>query len=79
MGMGDQKERYVPKHPAIRCDVTGKMFHVLAVRECPNRHVIARYGTGGVAHVNMYSCRKCVFGIKYEQHGGVGCGYGLGL
>ena len=79
MGMGDKKERYVPYHPSVRCDVTGKMFHSMAIRECPNRHVIARYGTGGVAHVNMYSCRKCVFGVKHKFFGGVSCGYGLGL
>lgn len=79
MGMGDKKEPYVPPYTKLRCDVTEKMFPQIAVRECPNPKVIARYGTGGIARVCVYVCRKCVFCIKHERHGGVGCGYGLGL
>ena len=79
MGMGDRKEHYVPPYTKVRCDVTEKTFPQIMVRECPNRRVIARYGTGGIARVCMYVCKKCVFCIKYEHFGGVGCGYGLEL
>ena len=59
----------------VRCDVTGKMWTPGAVRECPEPHVRARYGVGGIAHVCVYVCRKCKYVKTYPYHGGVGCGY----
>lgn len=56
-------------------DVIGRNFADSMVRSCPEPHVIKRYGTGGVAHVSVYTCRKCKYRKEYELHGGVSCTY----
>ena len=56
-------------------DVIGRNFADGMVRSCPEPHVIKRYGTGGVAHVSVYTCRKCKYRKEYELHGGVSCTY----
>lgn len=78
MGMGDKKIPYTPKFEPIRDDVNGLMFSPGAVRECPEPHVIKRYGVGGVANVSLYTCKKCKYAKTYKFHGGVSCGYELG-
>ena len=62
---------YTPK----RDDVNGKYFTPGCVRSCPHPKVINKYGTGGVAMVSVYTCRKCQYVKKYPFHGGVGCEY----
>ena len=57
----------------VRCDVTGYSFSAVAVRECPEPNVIARYGSGGVAHVCVYVCRKCRNAVRYPFFGGLSC------
>lgn len=59
----------------MRDDVIGKEFCEISVRKCPEPHVIKRYGTGGVAHVSVWTCRRCRYVKTYKWHGGVGCGY----
>ena len=56
-------------------DVIGKTFSDGCVRSCPHPKVIAKYGTGGVANVSVYTCRKCRYVIKEQMIGGVRCGY----
>ena len=73
MGMGDVKEPYVPRYGSVRCDVSGLMFASCMVRDCKDPAVIKRYGTGGVAKVSVYVCRKCRHAIHYKFHGGLGC------
>lgn len=75
MGMGDRKAPYTPSYEPVRDDVLGKMFSPCAVRNCPEPHVIKRYGVGGVANVSVWTCRKCKYVKTYKWHGGVGCGY----
>ena len=75
MGMGDRKIPYVPKYQPVRDDVIGKMFSSSLVRECPEPHVIAKYGVGGVANVSYWTCVKCKYVQTYPYHGGVSCGY----
>lgn len=77
MGMGDKKLPYTPSYSPIRCDVSGHMFAPCAVRSCPEPHVIERYGTGGVANVSIYVCRKCKYGVADKFCGAMECGYGL--
>ena len=77
MGMGDKKEPYTPKYEPIRDDVIGKRFSPCAMRSCPEPHVLAKYGVGGVANVSVYTCRKCKHQVLFKYHGGVKCGYGL--
>lgn len=59
----------------IRDDVLGLSFYAGCVRSCPEPHVINRYGVGGVAHVSVWTCRRCKYRKEYKFHGGVGCGY----
>lgn len=79
MGMGDKKIPYVPHYESILCDVTLRRFNTRMVRQCPEPHVKARYGTGGVVNVCLYVCKKCLHGIKYKDHGGIGCGLEQGI
>lgn len=75
MGMGDKPKAFSPHHNAVRDDVIGKAFSDCLMRSCPEPHVIKRYGTGGVANVSVYVCRKCRYRKEYELHGGVSCTY----
>ena len=77
MGMGDKPIPFVPKREPVRDDVIGKTFTSGAVRNCPEPHVISRFGVGGVCNVSVYTCRKCRYVKKYPLHGGVSCSYGL--
>lgn len=78
MGMGDRRPAFEPSYEPIRDDVAGKMFSPGSIRQCPEPHVIKRFGVGGIANVSVYTCRKCKFHKDYQHHGGVGCTYGLG-
>ena len=60
---------------AKRDDVNGKLFSLGCVRSCPHPDVIKKYGTGGVANVSVYTCKKCRYVKKFPMHGGVGCEY----
>ena len=75
--MGDRKAPYTPKYEPIRDDVIGKVFAACSVRQCPEPHVIARYGLGGIANVSVWTCKKCRYVIKTPFCGALGCGYGL--
>ena len=77
MGMGDKKQPFTPKYEPIIDDVIGKAFAPCCVRECPEPHVIDRYGIGGVAHVSIYTCRKCKYKVTTPFCGALGCSYGL--
>ena len=79
MGMGDKKIPYRPKYEPIRDDVNGNLYSPVSVRSCPEPHVIARYGTGGVANVSVWTCKKCKYRREYEFFGGLGCNYGVEL
>lgn len=76
MGMGDKKRPYEPTYGKVLDVVLNLYFAECAVRECPHPSVIKRYGTGGVANVSLYVCKKCKFKETYEGYGGVGCTYG---
>lgn len=73
MGMGDKPKVFSPFYKSVRDDVTGKYFSDTMVRSCPEPHVIAKYGIGGVANVSVYTCRKCKYRKEYKFHGGVSC------
>ena len=75
MGMGDKKETFAPSYKTIRDDVNGFSFAPCCMQSCPHPNVISKYGVGGVAHVSIYTCRKCKFVIKEKLFGGVRCGY----
>lgn len=75
MGMGDKKPLFEPDYKPVRCDVTGLMFYPGVVRDCPEPHVIARYGIGGKSKVSVWICRKCRYRREYKWHGGVSCAY----
>lgn len=75
MGMGDAKKPFNPFYKTVRDDVLGKYFAECLVRSCPHPSVIARYGTGGVVNVSVYTCRKCKYKKEYQFHGGVSCTY----
>ena len=75
MGMGDKQKAFSPFYKSVRDDVAGKYFAESMVRSCPHPNVIAKYGTGGVANVSIYTCRKCKFCKQYDLHGGVSCSY----
>lgn len=75
MGMGDRKPPYEPNFAPIRDDTNGKMFSPECVRRCPHPGVIAKYGTGGIANVSVYTCRKCRFVVNHPMMGGVSCGF----
>lgn len=75
MGIGDKKQPYVPRYDPIMDDVIGKLFTPGAMRSCPEPHVIARYGTGGVCNVSIWTCRRCKYHINEKYFGGVRCGY----
>ena len=75
MGMSDKPKAFAPYHKTVRDDVIGKYFAECLMRSCPHPSVIKKYGTGGVANVSVYTCRKCRFVKTYPYHGGVGCGY----
>lgn len=74
MGMGDKKKPFIPSYAPVRDDVIGRSFAPCAVRPCPEPHVIARFGVGGVANVSIYTCRKCKYKVEYKYHGGLSCG-----
>ncbi len=57
-----------------RCDVSGLRFSTRAIMECHEPHLVRRYGTGGVAHVSVWVCKKCRYAETYELHGGISCG-----
>lgn len=77
MGMGDKKKKYEPHYGKVLDVVYNKYFSECAVQECPHPAVIKRYGTGGVATVSIYTCKKCKFGVKSEWCGGWSCGYAM--
>lgn len=77
MGMGDKKVPFTPQYEPIRDDVIGKRFAPCCIRACPHPKVIERYGVGGVAHVSIYTCKKCQYRKEFKWHGGVSCTYGL--
>ena len=79
MGMGDPKIPFRPSYEPVRDDVIGKMFSSCMVRQCPEPHVIKKYGVGGVANVSVWTCRRCRYVKTYKFHGGVGCGYPVGV
>lgn len=78
MGMGDPKPPYAPSYEPVRDDVIGKSFSPISVRSCPEPHVIAKFGVGGMANVSVWTCRKCRYARRYKLHGGLNCDYGLG-
>ena len=72
--MGEKKpldQKYEP----IRDDVNGKLFSPGCVRQCPEPHVIKKFGVGGVANVSVWVCRKCRYHVDMKWFGGVRCGY----
>lgn len=75
MGMGDSKKPFEPSYEPIRDDVIGKTFTPGSIRQCPEPHVIKRYGVGGICNVSVYTCRKCRYVINHKWFGGVSCGY----
>lgn len=77
--MGDKKQLYTPKYAPTRDDVNGKMFGSGMMRECPEPHVQKKFGVGGVANVSVWTCRICKYAVKHEFHGGLSCGYGMGV
>ena len=77
MGMGDKKPPFIPSYEPILCDVSGHLFKPCSIRQCPEPHVIKRYGTGGVANVSVWVCRKCPYHQNQKLFGGVSCRYGL--
>lgn len=79
MGMGDSKAPYEPKRVLVRCDVSGLRFPKVAVRECKEPHILARYGTGGKVNVSVWVCRKCKYCVTYPMHGGISCGLDNGI
>ena len=79
MGIGDVKEPYVPKYEPVHCDVTGKMFSPVSVRDCPEPHVIKRYGIGGKCKVSVWICKKCRYGRRDDLCDGWRCAYEVGV
>ena len=75
MDMGDPQTPYIPSYAPIRDDVIGKEFAPVTMRRCPEPHVIAKYGIGGVANVSIYTCRRCKYHSDYYK--GVKCNFGL--
>ena len=75
MGAGDKRKPFEPVHPHILDVVRGQRFAECAMRSCPHPAVIRKYGVGGEAMVSIYTCKRCKHHIKYDFHGGVGCGY----
>lgn len=73
--MGDRPKAFEQEYTPIRDDTCGKMFTPGCVRSCPHPAVIAKFGTGGVANVSVYTCRKCRYVINHKWMGGVSCGY----
>jgi hypothetical protein len=73
--MGEKKPAFEPRYEPVRDDVNGKMFSPGAVRSCPEPNVIKRFGTGGVANVSVYTCRKCRYHQDMKWFGGTKCGY----
>lgn len=78
-GMGDKKKTYKPQYAPIRDDVNGMEFAQCCMRECPEPHVIARWGIGGVCNVSVYTCRKCKYKVSTPFCGALGCSYESGL
>lgn len=74
MGMGDKKVPYTPDYDPVRDDVCGRMFGQGMTRTCPEPHVIARYGVGGVANVSWWTCKRCKHKVEFKWHGGLACG-----
>lgn len=66
------------KTEPLRDCVNGLRFHPNQMRECPEPHVREKYGTGGVAWVSLYTCKKCKYHTEFAMHGGIGCSYELG-
>ena len=79
MGMGDKKVPYSPPYEPIRDDVCGKMFRSDMVRQCPEPHVVKKYGVGGVANVSVWTCRRCKHRVEFKWQGGIACGLEKGL
>ena len=77
MGMGDRPKTYAPPYAPTLCNVTGKMFAQVCMRECKEPHVVEIYGIGGKAMVSVYVCRKCKYKVTTPFCGALGCGYGL--
>lgn len=77
--MGDKKIPYVPSYEPIFDDILRKTFAPVLMRKCPNEAVIKRYGTGGIANVSIYVCKKCRYGIKHEMMGAWSCGLEQGV
>ena len=77
MGTGDNKVQFTPSYEPIFDDVIGKLFSPGCVRSCPHPKVIAKYGTGGVANVSVWTCKRCRFHTEFPLHAGIGCAYGL--
>lgn len=72
--MGDKKIPYVPSYEPIIDDVLLKKFAPVLMRKCPSEAVIRRYGTGGIANVSIYVCKKCAYGHKHKMMGAWYCG-----
>ena len=77
MGQGDKEKHFTPPHRAVRDDVVGKEFAACCVRPCPHPKVIKKFGTGGVANVSVYTCRRCLFAKQHPLAFGVICSYEL--
>lgn len=77
MGMGDKEEHYHPTYRKALDMVLNRYYADCSIRECPHPKVIERYGTGGVATVSIYTCKKCKFAERARYFDGYGCGYKL--
>lgn len=75
MGEGDSKKQFSPDYAPIIDDTCGKPFYPGCMRRCPHPGVIAKYGTGGVCNVSVWTCRKCRFVVNHPMMGGVSCGF----
>lgn len=75
MGMGDKKQPFDPKYAPVYDDVIGKLFSPGCVRQCPEPHVIKRFGVGGICNVSVWTCRKCRYHEDVKGFGGVKCKY----
>lgn len=63
----------------VRDDVIGRRFPRESIRACPHPAVIKKYGTGGIAKVSIWTCKRCQYGLQSKFGDLVGCGYELGL
>lgn len=76
MGIGDKDQHFHPPLLPVMDTAIGKPFAQCSVRECPHPKVRERYGTGGVATVSVYTCKRCRYAIRTKYFGGYECEYG---